>query len=71
MDFTSFKFIILLVILAVIIYFILMSIKGIDTCKREIEKTHGDIHDFYCEYKGQTVMKCRHIDYDPSAHCYK
>ena len=36
-----------------------------------VEKTHGDIHDFYCEYKGQTVMKCRHIDYDPSAHCYK
>ena len=43
MDFGSFKFIILLVILAIIIYFILMGIKGVDTCKREIEKTHGDI----------------------------
>lgn len=36
------------------------------------ELSHGgDLHTFYCEYKGQIVMNCRHIDYDPHKHAYK
>ena len=41
MEFSIFKFIILLTILAFIIYFILMCIQDVDRCKKEMEKINN------------------------------
>jgi hypothetical protein len=30
----------------------------------------GSLHDFYCDYNNVSVMKCRHIDYNPDTHQY-
>ena len=48
----EFKFIILLLVLGVVIYFIIMSMKSTDNSKRETEKAHRDIKEsLECEIK--------------------
>ena len=42
-----------------------------DTIQMLSEVNHGgSLHDFYCDYNNVSVMKCRHIDYNPDTHQY-
>jgi len=54
---------------------IFKNLKNVDDEKTQMlyesNIVNGNIHTFYCAYKGRHVMNCRHDDYDPGAHCYK